>query len=165
MTFRPTIRFGLGVALFTFLLDQASKQWLLHIFKDAGVAKIQAASFLDFVLVWNQGVSYGLFPQQSELGRWLLVLFSCVVICFLLLWLMRSSSLLIAVSLGLIIGGATGNALDRVIFGAVIDFFSFHAYDFHWYVFNLADAAIVAGAAGLIYDSLFASHKSAANGD
>ena len=155
--------YGLGLAVLVFVLDQASKYWALNWFANAEVARTEVSSFLDLVLVWNKGVSYGLFQQDSALGRWLLVGFSCVVASCLIVWLLRSTSQLVALSLGLIIGGAFANALDRAIFGAVIDLFSFHAYDFYWYVFNLADAAIVAGAAGLIYDSLFTSHKSAAN--
>lgn len=161
--FRYNVAFGLALAGVVFVLDQAIKYWALSWFANADVTRTQVSPFLDLVLVWNKGISYGLFQQDSALGRWLLVGFSCVVAIGLVIWLLRSTSHLIALSLGLLVGGALGNALDRAIFGAVIDLFSFHAYDFYWYVFNLADAAIVAGAAGLIYDSLFTSHKSAAN--
>ena len=81
----------------------------------------------------------------------------------LTVWLARLTSPLAAGSIGLIIGGALGNVIDRVAYGAVADFFSLHAFGYQWYVFNVADAAIVAGVAGLLYDSLFGGHKKAGN--
>ncbi len=160
----PYAKLGLGFALLTVALDQGFKWWMLKELKIGELSRIEVTGFFDLVLVWNPGISYGLFPQGSVTGQWLLILFSCLVICLLLVWLFRSVSGLVAISLGLIIGGAAGNAIDRAVYAAVADFFSFHGFGYYWYVFNLADTAIVAGAAGLIYDSLFTSHKSAANG-
>ena len=114
--------------------------------------------FFDLVLVWNKGISYGLFAQDTALGQWALLGFKLVAAVFLWAWLARAESRLMAVCLGLIIGGAVGNAIDRVAYGAVADFVLLHlttgSFSFKWYVFNLADAAIVAGVAGLLYDSL-----------
>ena len=123
-------------------------------------------------MAWNRGISYGLLKQDSDAGRWVLVAVSLAAVLALVYWLAQSHSRLPALSLGLIIGGAVGNVVDRIRFGKVADFFSFHigSHDWHvfnidlyvdWYVFNMADVAIVAGVAGLLYDSLVASHKSA----
>ncbi len=113
------------------------------------------------MLAWNRGISYSLLKQDSDAGRWVLVALSLIAVVALAYWLAQVHSRLPALSLGLIIGGAAGNVIDRVRFGAVADFFSFHVGSFQWYVFNLADVAIVAGVAGLLFDSLVASHKSA----
>jgi signal peptidase II len=115
------------------------------------------------VLVWNQGISYGLLPQESALGRWGLILFAFAASVALAVWLARLASPLAAASIGLIIGGAIGNAIDRIAYGAVADFFSLHAFGYQWYVFNIADMAIVAGVVGLLYDSLFRGHKKVGN--
>jgi signal peptidase II len=156
----PRAGLGLIVALSVFALDQAVKTWLLWGYGIAGRQPVAAGPFLDIVLVWNIGVSYGLFPVESETGQRLLALFKVVVSVFLWLWLTRAADRIMAVSLALIIGGALGNALDRVLYGGVADFFSLHlraiGSQFHWYVFNIADVAIVAGVALLLYEGLFA---------
>ena len=110
------------------------------------------------MLTRNTGISYGLFQTQGALGAWLLLGFKAVAVVLLWLWLARSHDRLTALSLGLIIGGAVGNAIDRLAYGWVADFVFFHVstatWQFHWYVFNLADVAIVAGVIGLLYESL-----------
>ena len=145
---------GLGVAALTIVADQLHKAWMLYVFNIGAKTPVAIAPFFDLVLVWNQGISYGLLPQQGELGRLGLVLFAIVASLALAVWLARQTSQLAAASLGLIIGGAIGNAIDRIAYGAVADFFSFHAFGFEWYVFNIADTAIVAGVLGLLYGSL-----------
>jgi signal peptidase II len=119
---------------------------------------VALTSFLELVVTWNAGISYGLLQQHSALGLWGLLLFKAVAVVFLWIWLARASSLLTAGALGLIIGGALGNAFDRFHWPGVMDFVLFHiegtSFSFRWYVFNLADVAIVAGVAGLLYDSL-----------
>jgi signal peptidase II len=154
----PFTRFGLTVAAITLVLDQALKLWLLFWFELGRKGVVGVAPFLDLVLTWNKGISYGLFQQDTELGRWLLIGIKLAAVVLLALWLARAHSRLTALSLGLIIGGALGNAIDRLAYGAVADFVLFHvttaAWSFNWYVFNLADAAIVAGVIGLLYDSL-----------
>jgi len=110
------------------------------------------------VLTWNKGISYGLFPQTGPVGPWALLAFKVVAVAFLWAWLSRATSRLTALSLGLIIGGAIGNAIDRLHWPGVLDFVLLHvdtaSFSFRWYVFNLADVAIVAGVVGLLYESL-----------
>jgi signal peptidase II len=144
------------VALVVCAIDQASKLWLLDGFDLANRGIVHITPFLDFVLTWNTGISYGLFPQESGLGRAVLLAFKAAAVVVLWVWLARSELKLTALALGLIIGGAIGNAIDRVLYGAVADFVLFHittkSINFVWYVFNLADVAIVAGVIGLLYE-------------
>jgi signal peptidase II len=159
----PLSRLGLGVALATVLIDQAHKAWMLYVYDIGAKGTVAIAPFFDLVLVWNQGISYGLLPQESAAGRLGLILFALGASLALTAWLARLESRLTAVAIGLIIGGAIGNAIDRTLYGAVADFFSFHAFGYQWYVFNIADTAIVAGVVGLLYDSLFRGHKKVGN--
>jgi len=149
------------VALAAAAVDQLFKAWAIGALQSSPVQKIVLAPFFDMVMAWNRGISYGLLKQDSDTGRWILVAMTLGAVVALAVWLAQFESRLPALSLGLIMGGATGNAIDRIRFGAVADFFSFHIGWFHWYIFNLADVAIVAGAVGLLYDQLAASHKSA----
>jgi signal peptidase II len=145
------------------LIDQAHKAWMLYVYDIGAKGVVTLAPFFDLVLVWNRGVSYGLFPQESSLGRWALILFAIAATLALAVWLARVVTPLPAIAIGLVIGGALGNAIDRILYGAVADFFSFHAFGYQWYVFNIADAAIVAGVVGLLYESLFGGHKKVSN--
>jgi signal peptidase II len=149
---------GFIAALIVCGLDQATKLWLLFGFKLAAKGVVALTPFLDLALTWNKGISYGLFQQEGPLGQWALLLVKIVAVALLWLWMARAGSRLAALSLGLIIGGAAGNAIDRVAYGAVVDFVHLHVttatWNFSWYVFNLADVAIVVGVAGLLYDSL-----------
>jgi signal peptidase II len=153
----PLTRLGLVVAAISAAIDQASKLWLLYVFDLPARAPVRLTPFLDLVMAWNKGISYGLFQQEGPLGQWVLLAIKVAAVALLMVWLARAGSRLTAVSLGLIIGGAAGNAIDRVIHDAVADFILFHistaTVHFNWYVFNLADAAIVAGVAGLLYES------------
>ena len=159
----PLSPLGLGVAGLTLIADQADKAWMLYVYDIGAKGTVRLAPFFDLILVWNRGVSYGLFPQESGLGRWVLILFALTSTLALLVWLARITSPLAAVCVGLIIGGAVGNAIDRILYGAVADFFSFHAFGFEWYIFNVADTAIVAGVIGLLYESVFGGHKKVSN--
>jgi signal peptidase II len=154
----PLTRFGLGVALAAALIDQASKLYLLFVYELGARGRVEVTPFLDFVLTKNTGISYGLFQSQGALGQWILLLIKAAAVVFLVVWLARSATRLTALSLGLIIGGAVGNAIDRLAYGWVADFVLFHintaTWRFYWYVFNLADVAIVAGVVGLLYESL-----------
>ena len=154
----PLTWLGVAVAVLTAVLDQATKLWLLFGYALASRGTVRLAPFLDLVLVWNTGISYGLFPQAGPLGQWALLGVKTVAVLLLWIWLARVGSRLTALALGLIIGGAVGNAIDRVAYGAVADFVLFHVttagWSFRWYVFNLADVGIVAGVIGLLYDSL-----------
>jgi signal peptidase II len=157
----PLSPLGLGIAALTLLIDQAHKAWMLYVYDIGAKGTVTLAPFFDLVLVWNQGISYGLLPQESTAGRWGLILFALGASVALAVWLARLESRLAAASIGLIIGGAIANAIDRIVYGAVADFFSFHAFGFQWYIFNIADTAIVAGVVGLLYDTLFGGHKKA----
>lgn len=152
-------RLGFALALLALIADQAHKWWMIHVYRIQEKGSVAVAPFLDLVMVWNQGISYGLFAQDSGAGQAALIGFAVVAVAVLSVWLARTHSALVAAAIGLIIGGAVGNAIDRTIYGAVADFFAFHAFGYHWYVFNIADAAIVAGVVGLLYDTLFQSHK------
>ncbi|WP_457105128.1 signal peptidase II [Methylobacterium sp. P5_C11] len=154
-------RAGLLALLLTLLLDQASKLGLYFGTDLVLTQPWRMAPFVDFVVVWNRGVSYGLFQQESGFGRWLLVALSLAAALGLGLWMRRAGSRLLAVALGLIVGGALGNAIDRAAYGAVFDFVHLHAGGWSWYVFNVADAAIVAGVIGLILDSLSPAGRTA----
>jgi signal peptidase II len=158
MFWGPLARLGLATAAATAVLDQALKLWLLFVFDLPNRGVVSLTPFLDLVLIWNRGISYGLFQQRGPYGQWVLLGLTAVAVVLLWTWLARSTSRLMVLSLALIIGGAVGNAIDRAAYGAVADFVLLHlttgSFSFKWYVFNLADAAIVAGVAGLLYDSL-----------
>jgi signal peptidase II len=150
--------FGLFVAVATCLIDQAAKFWLLSDLHLSSYAPVVLSPFAELVLTWNTGISYGLFPQNGPIGPWALLAFKIVAVVFLWIWLARAPSRLTALALGLIIGGAIGNAIDRLHWPGVMDFVLLHvktaSFSFNWYVFNLADVAIVAGVVGLLCDSL-----------
>lgn len=157
---------ALGAAVAVALIDQSVKLWLIFVFELGERARVPLLPWLDLVLTWNPGVSYGLFPQHTELGRWLLLSVQAAAIVALGIWMMRASTRLAALALALIVGGALGNVVDRLAYGAVADYLFLHAdlggWEFRWYVFNLADAAVVAGVIGLAYDSLFAKNAAKA---
>jgi len=159
----PYSPLGLIVALLTLVADQANKAWLLYVYDIGAKGTVTLAPFFDIVLVWNKGISYGLFPQDSAVGRLGIIAFAVVASLALTLWLARMTTPLAAIAIGLIIGGGIGNLIDRIVYGAVADFYAFHAFGFEWYIFNIADVAIVAGVIGLLYDSLFGGHKKAGN--
>jgi signal peptidase II len=158
-------RIGWVVALLVLALDQATKYGVLLGLKlTEGGPGVALAPFAEARLVWNHGISYGLFQQNSDFGRWLLVAISVAAAIGLGVWLTRTTSLFVALAIGLIFAGALGNAIDRAIYGAVCDFIYLYTPDrtFRWYVFNVADAAIVAGVIGLLYDSLIRGRRAAA---
>jgi signal peptidase II len=152
-------RLGLAAAVAAAAVDQAVKVWLLYGFGLTESSRVAVTPFVDLVLAWNTGISYGLLQLSEPLWQGVLLAFKLAAIVLLLVWLARTQSRLAGLSLGLIVGGAIGNAVDRILHGAVMDFVLFHVtgptWTFQWYVFNLADAAIVAGVIGLVYESLF----------
>jgi signal peptidase II len=154
----PLTRLGLIAAVIAGAADQAAKLWLLFWFDLATRGIVRLTPFLDVVLTWNTGISYGLFPQDGDFGRAVLLALKLGAVVLLWIWLARAEQRLTAVALGLIIGGAIGNTIDRLAYGAVVDFVLFHittpTFNFTWYVFNLADTAIVAGVIGLLYESV-----------
>ena len=153
------MRLGLVAAVAAAAVDQAVKLWLLYGFDLTGRGRVPLTSFLDLVLAWNTGISYGLLQEASPQWQWVLFGLKATAVALLLIWLKRTRSRLAGVALGLIVGGAIGNAIDRAVHGAVMDFVLFHitaaTWTFQWYVFNLADTAIVVGVIGLVYESLF----------
>lgn len=159
------LRLGAIVAILAFAVDQGHKWWMLKVFGITTGDIVAVTSFFDLVLVWNKGISYGLFQQESQAGQWVLLAITMVIVAIMARWLYTAADALVSVAVGLVIGGALGNAMDRIVHGAVADFFSFHialgGSEFRWYVFNLADVAIVAGVALLLYDSLLGNKDTA----
>jgi signal peptidase II len=151
------LRPGVIAALAVLALDQASKLWLLFVFDIARRGTVRVTAFFDLVLAWNVGISFGWFQNDGLLAQTILMIVKVVAVIVLAIWMARSKTLMATLALGLIIGGAIGNAIDRFAYGAVVDFALFHVQlggkPFNWYVFNLADVAIVAGVAALLYDS------------
>ena len=159
-------RYGLTIALITFILDQAHKWWMILGYRIAEKGRVTITPFLDLVYVLNRGVSYGMFTQGDQRGQYVLALFALVASLGLAVWLARGvDNKILAASVGLIIGGALGNGLDRILLGGVADFFSAHAFGYYWYVFNVADVAIVAGVVGLLYDSFVTSRPNNSAGN
>ena len=156
-------RLGTIVALIVLAADLGSKLWMLHGLELGTAGAIELLPGVDLVLVWNRGISYGLFEQDTPAGRWLLVAVTVAATVGLAVWMVRTRSRMTAASLGLVVGGAVGNGIDRVVYGAVVDFVHLHAGDFSWYVFNVADAAIVFGAAGLVIEAFARRPNDAAN--
>ena len=155
--FNHLITTGALAAIVTLALDQASKYWLLHVLDIADRGTVRVAPFFDLVLAWNIGISFGLLQNDSPTVQLALMLVKAAAVIALGIWMARSRTVLATIALGLIIGGAIGNAIDRIVYGAVVDFALFHieiaGKTYSWYVFNLADTAIVAGVAALLYDS------------
>jgi signal peptidase II len=151
------LRPGIIAALVVLALDQAAKLWLLFVFDIAHRGAVKLTPFLDLVLAWNVGISFGWFQNDSPVAQIILMAVKAVAVIVLAVWMAWSRTLIATVALGLIIGGAIGNAIDRFAYGAVLDFALFHVRfgekTYNWYVFNLADVAIVAGVAALLYDS------------
>jgi len=166
---RKIVAIGLAVALMTFVLDQVTKvAFLMGIGRPlytppetfAAGPSIDVAPFFSLTMVWNQGMSYGLFQAETALGRTIYVLFTLVILPLLGWWLWRARSLPVVLALGLVIGGALGNNLvDRIFYHAVVDFLHFHIGEFNWYVFNIADTAIVFGVVLLIYDAFWGTEQ------
>ena len=153
----PHLRSGVIAAIVVLALDQASKLWLLNVFDIARRGAVKLTPFFDLVLAWNVGISFGWLQNESPIAQIGLMVIKAAAVIVLSIWMAWSRTLIATVALGLIIGGAVGNAIDRLAYGAVVDFALFHVHfgekTYNWYVFNLADAAIVAGVAALLYDS------------
>lgn len=155
----PALRIGLLVAALLFAADQASKWWILEGLRLPAVRHVpllEVGPFaLDLSMVWNRGVTFGLLSGEGPWNHLVLAVLAGAIALFLLRWLARAETRMVAVALGAVIGGAVGNVLDRLRFGAVVDFVDASAWGWHWYVFNIADAGIVCGVAALIADALF----------
>lgn len=150
-------RAGILSAVVTLVADQASKLWLLNVFDLAHRGAVRVTPFFDLVLAWNIGISFGWLQNDSQAAQLALMAVKGIAVIALAIWMARSHTVLATIALGLIIGGAVGNGIDRLAYGAVVDFALLHieiaGKTYNWYVFNLADVAIVAGVAALLYDS------------
>lgn len=141
------------IAAVVIVLDQISKYWILNVFHLPARGSVLVGGPFSLSMVWNRGVSFGLLRADADLARWGLVAFSLIVAVFLAVWARKITRPLLMLAVGLIMGGAVGNAIDRARFGAVADFLDFHALYFPW-VFNVADSAITVGVVLLLLDSL-----------
>jgi lipoprotein signal peptidase len=146
---------GCAALVAVFAVDQATKFAVVHGFVAQGQPPLFLTPFLDLTLEWNRGISFSLLPQDTSKGIWLLLGFTLAATALLGVWLWRTRAPLVGLGLGAIIGGALGNACDRWAYGAVVDFLDLHAFDRHFFVFNVADAAINVGVAVLILDGIF----------
>ena len=140
------------LSIFIFLLDFSSKYYLVNYYDLGSKGRVYLTPFLDFILVLNPGISFGIFSNGDDIQRWILSIISILVIFYLYYWSTKSPSKLTKISLFIMIGGALGNVLDRLTYGKVIDFISLHVFDYYWYVFNIADIAIVLGGLMILID-------------
>ena len=152
------IRYGLPVTVLALILDQVTKV-LVYDRLWQPPRRVELLGFLDLVPVENRGISFGLFQGQGNTGVWLISAFALTVSLGLGFWMSRVSRRWPALALGLIIGGALGNVIDRLRFGWVIDFIDFHVSTWHWPAFNIADTAITVGVGILLIDGLFGTAK------
>ena len=150
--------FGLGCAAIVIAIDQLSK-WLIltEVMKPPRV--IEITGFLNLVLVSNKGVSFGLFSSDAVWAQPALASFAALVSILLVIWMRQAQHCFSAIFLGLVVGGALGNAIDRLLHEAVVDFLDFHVAGYHWPVFNIADSAITVGVIFIIAEGLFADRK------
>ena len=163
--------YGLGLAVVVLVIDQATK-WFFYAFLTGlpfwaaapdplpRTPWVEVTGFFNLVTVWNFGVSFGMFNRGSDDSAWIFALLAAAITTALVIWLAKEPPRLVASALGLVIGGAIGNVVDRLRFGAVFDFLDFHLLGWHWPAFNIADAAISIGVALLLLDALFASKPS-----
>ena len=153
------VRLGVIVALAVLVADQASKWWVLQVLDLPALRQVVVLPVLNLTMVWNHGVTFGLLNGLGAAGHWLLAVVALAVVVALAAWLRKAESTATAAAIGGIAGGAVGNVIDRLRFGAVVDFIHAHVLvggtDWSWYVFNVADAAIVCGVAVLIVESQF----------
>ena len=146
------VRWGLAAALLVLLADQGSKWWVLEVLHLPAVGQVPVLPVFSLTFVRNQGVTFGLLNGFGDWGPLLLAGVALAVVVVLGVWLRRAESVAVALSLGAIAGGAVGNVIDRLRFGWVVDFLHAHAFGWSWYVFNVADAAIVCGVGVLVLD-------------
>ena len=154
MTRNRLTSLGLLASLLVLAADQASKYWVREVLDLPTLGSIAILPVLNFTMVWNRGVTFGLLNSLGDWSGLVLTGGALVVVAALGVWLRRAERRLVAASIGAIAGGAIGNVIDRLRFGAVVDFIHAHAWGWSWYVFNVADAAIVCGVAALVLDGM-----------
>ena len=145
---------GLVSLVVVLIADQVSKWWIVDVLQLQQIGRVDLLPVLSLTMVWNQGVTFGMFRADSQTGALLLAAIAAVIVVALGVWMRRAESRLVVIALGAIAGGAVGNVVDRIRFGAVVDFIHLHVAGWSWYVFNVADAAIVCGVAALVLDGL-----------
>jgi signal peptidase II len=155
------MKLGLAVAGAALVLDQLTKLYFYDLLVESGRRVIEVLPFFNLVTVWNYGISFGMFNNGSAGASIIFVVLAVAIVAALLLWLRSANHPLVSTALGLVIGGALGNVIDRLRFGAVFDFLDFHLGGWHWPAFNVADAAISVGVVLLCIDALFLSARSA----
>jgi signal peptidase II len=156
---------GLAIAAVTLVLDQISKWWILSVFDLPSRGVVEVLPFFNLAMVWNRGVSFGMMAADGDLGRWLLVGLTVAISVGVLVWLRRAADVLTVLGLGLILGGAIGNIIDRIAYGAVADFVQLHAFGYSFYVFNVADAGITIGVALLLWDAILSGKDGVTPGE
>jgi signal peptidase II len=153
------LKLGLALAVLAIVLDQLSK-WLIVTQVMTPPRVIEVTPFFKIVLAWNTGVSFSMLDMGGAFGRWGLSVLALIIVVVLFFWLRKTGRRLPAIGLGLVIGGALGNVIDRIRVGAVADFLLFHWHEAYWPAFNVADCAITLGVAALLVDALFGSRES-----
>ena len=166
------LRLGIPLAILAIVLDQVSKWWIVEkLVRPQGVIetpfftpmRVPLIPNFNLVMAWNRGVSFGVFNNAGSWNAIVLPLLSAGIVIFLLSWMAKAQNRLVAAALGLVIGGALGNVIDRLRWGAVADFLDFYVGAWHWPAFNVADSAITIGAVLLVLDSLFLARTSSKN--
>jgi signal peptidase II len=137
------LRIGLISAVVVFVVDQASKYWILNVFRLPERGSVAIFPGLNFTMVWNHAVTFGMFGGVGAAGRVLFSVMALAIVSVLVLWMLRTEKPIVGLAAGAIAGGAIGNVIDRLRYGAVVDFIHAHAFGWSWYVFNIADSAIV----------------------
>ena len=148
---------GLIIAACITLLDQAHKYYMIEVF-DIANNEYAVTSFFHMVMVWNHGISFGMFQNPGD-GKYILILLALIICGIMLVWLKNAEDKLTMWAIGFIIGGAIGNVIDRLNYGAVADFFYFHYAGYGWPAFNIADIAVFLGAAMICIQSIFFTHE------
>ncbi len=147
---------ALLMAVIVLILDQITKTLAVSYFVGKSITVLP---FFNLVLVWNRGISFGIMNEHSDYGAYLLSALSLVIIGFFITWLRKVDHLPLQIAICAVIAGALGNVIDRLIYGAVVDFLDFHAFGYHWPSFNVADSAVVLGIAFILCDSIFFEPK------
>lgn len=151
--------FGFILAGAVFVADRLSKWWVVDVYDLAHKSPVDLLPFLDLTLIWNRGISLGMFQVDGDGGRYFLIALTGAISIFIGVWLFRAKEKILNIGLGLILGGAVGNIWDRLEYAAVADFLHFFIGDWSFYIFNIADAAITVGVILLLWDALLLSQK------
>lgn len=150
---------GIITSALTIIIDQTSKYFVSsHLLE--GLQYLNVSHYFSFVRAWNTGVSFSMFSGNGAIGSFILSLIALIIVSCLFYWLKKEKSTFLQISIGLIIGGALGNLIDRIRYGAVFDFLDFSVFDYHWPAFNIADSAICIGATMIIFDNFFIKKRS-----